>query len=1048
MKKLIKILSSLELMIVLLLLLAFVCAIATFIENDFGPLGAKSFIYGTSWFEAILVFLTISVIVNIFYFKMYSKNKFTVMMIHVSLVFLLLGASLTRYMGYEGIMTIPENSMQNRMLSTDEYIQVKVKKNDEILKEVDYKVLMTSLSQTNLDENLTILNENLNIKFLKFIPNAEEKIIYHKDGKAIVNLIVTKFDGASNFELFDKGFIDTALAVFTLNKNVKSKKPIINFLTNKNIVYIKSNLEISYSSLKGEPLGSIKANTKEELKPYYLYSVAQTRFITPEFTALGKLGVISKTKEKINKNTNLHAIVLEINYKNQNKQITLLGKGGSSEGFKKTIDIGNIELELQWGSKIIELPFALLLNKFTLERYPGSNSASSFSSDIKVYDKDLDETLEYKIYMNNTLDHKGYRFFQSSYSKDQTATILSVNKDPGRIPTYIGYFLLFVGLILNLFSKHGRFQKLSQKKYTIDNVKSKYLSQVSILLCALFLFAQTPSYATKLENNNINKIFKIDKEHADKFSTLLVQDYQGRIKPFNSLAIEIINKLSKSTKILGLNENQILLSMLIYPKLWQEVKFIRIANKRLKTILKLSEDDKLVSFSDVFDKKGNYILQIYLEKANSKKDSTKNLFDKDVIKVDERLNIAYKVFTGGFLKFFPKINDSNYLWLDPVSLNTISDLSKAQRKEIRRLMNNYLMSLKDSINNSNYIKANKNLEKIRSYQELHGQRVIKSKIKIKSEILYNKLEIFKNLTMYYLFLGLFLLFFVFIKIFKPNTNLKNITKIVLLLFVIGFLLHSFGLALRWYIAEYAPWSNSYETMIFISWAVILSGMFFSKKSNLALCTTGILSGIILFVAHLSWLEPQITTLVPVLKSYWLTIHVSVITASYGFLALSALLGFITMILYSLINKKNENETFFSILTSIEESRRINEMSMFIGLVLLVIGNFIGGIWANESWGRYWGWDPKETWTLVSIIIYTAIIHLRYIKGLNNNFIFSFLSMISFSSIIMTYFGVNYYLTGMHSYGAGDPIPIPTFVPVSVIIMFIVLIFSFRNRKVI
>ncbi|WP_226790350.1 cytochrome c biogenesis protein [Aliarcobacter butzleri] len=255
------------------------------------------------------------------------------------------------------------------------------------------------------------------------------------------------------------------------------------------------------------------------------------------------------------------------------------------------------------------------------------------------------------------------------------------------------------------------------------------------------------------------------------------------------------------------------------------------------------------------------------------------------------------------------------------------------------------------------------------------------------------------------------------------------------------------MALRWYVAGHAPWTNGYESMIYISWAIAISGIIFSKQSHLALSCTAILSGITLFVAHLSWLEPQITTLAPVLKSYWLTIHVSVITASYGFLALSCLLGFFSLILYIFANAKNENERFFRILLSIKEASRINEISILIGIILLVIGNFLGGIWANESWGRYWAWDPKETWTLISIIIYIIIIHLKYIKDVINDYVLNLLSVISYFSIIMTYFGVNYFLSGKHSYAAGEPIVIPNFVYITIVIIALTIIFSFKNRKV-
>ena len=277
--------------------------------------------------------------------------------------------------------------------------------------------------------------------------------------------------------------------------------------------------------------------------------------------------------------------------------------------------------------------------------------------------------------------------------------------------------------------------------------------------------------------------------------------------------------------------------------------------------------------------------------------------------------------------------------------------------------------------------------------------------------------------------------------------MEKIIKITLVLIIFGFALHTLGLALRWYISGHAPWSNGYESMIYIAWAITLSGIIFSKQSHLALATTSILTGITLFVAHLSWLEPQITTLAPVLKSYWLTIHVSIITASYGFLALSCLLGFITLCLFIFANPKKENDNFFKILLSIKESNRINEMAILMGLVFLIIGNFLGGIWANESWGRYWGWDPKETWTLISIIIYSIIIHLKYIKNLMGEYLLSLLSVISYFSIIMTYFGVNYFLSGKHSYAAGEAVPIPSFIYIALLVIVIVILLSYRNRRV-
>jgi cytochrome c-type biogenesis protein CcsB len=296
---------------------------------------------------------------------------------------------------------------------------------------------------------------------------------------------------------------------------------------------------------------------------------------------------------------------------------------------------------------------------------------------------------------------------------------------------------------------------------------------------------------------------------------------------------------------------------------------------------------------------------------------------------------------------------------------------------------------------------------------------------------------------FYLVMGLILLILSFVKIIQPKFKLQWFSKSAMVFLIILFIFHTIGLIIRWYISGHAPWSNGYESMIYIAWATVLAGFIFSRNSAITLAATGVLSGLILFVAHLNWMDPQVTNLVPVLKSYWLSIHVSMITASYGFLALGALLGFIALILFALRSPKNEGRINLSIL----ELNTINEMSLIVGLVLLTVGNFLGGVWANESWGRYWGWDPKETWALVSILLYAVVIHLRFIKAIYTPFIFAVVSLLVFSSIVMTYFGVNYYLAGMHSYAKGDPVPVPDFVPWTYAIIFVLILVAARNRKI-
>jgi len=261
---------------------------------------------------------------------------------------------------------------------------------------------------------------------------------------------------------------------------------------------------------------------------------------------------------------------------------------------------------------------------------------------------------------------------------------------------------------------------------------------------------------------------------------------------------------------------------------------------------------------------------------------------------------------------------------------------------------------------------------------------------------------------------------VIINIFKDNRLVKSLIKLSAFIIVLLFIYQTIGLGIRWYISGHAPWSNGYESMIYVSWATMLFGIYFGRRSALTLAATTFVTSMLLMVAHWNWMDPSIGNLVPVLDSYWLMVHVAIIVASYGPFTISMILGMIALILYSVTTKKNKKK----LKLAINEITTISEMSLTIGLVLLVIGNFLGGIWANESWGRYWGWDPKETWALISIIVYSFVLHMRIIPGLKSKYTFNMVTVFAFASILMTYLGVNHLLSGLHSYASGESASIP------------------------
>jgi cytochrome c-type biogenesis protein CcsB len=679
------------------------------------------------------------------------------------------------------------------------------------------------------------------------------------------------------------------------------------------------------------------------------------------------------------------------------------------------------------GEEKHEVPFYIYLKDFELIRYPGSQAPSEYLSYVKIIDeaKNLEE--DAGIYMNNTLKYGGYKFFQTSYDTDELGTQLTVNKDPGVEVSYMGYFLLFLGLIWNLFDKNSRFQFLLRK--------IGESTAVSILIPLFFFLASSHIKAQEYSTyvNEYLEDFKLQSAQiAIEFGTLVVQDPDGRMKPLDSQNREILYKLTGRGSWNGMTANQVILGMFSRPKLWQNLHIIKVKTPKLKAVLGMEKGQKMARFNDFFDDQGNYIIAEEVERANQLVPSRRGTYERDLIKVDERLNVAFMSIRGVLLNIYPIPSDQNNTWVDFKTMFSSFDDEELKQASGRLL---------DDAYNRNFENTTSYIEVIKKYQKEYGALVLPSDKQIETEIWYNQSNLFIKISLIYLLFGFVLLIYSLISIF--NNKVLN-KKVSVFLFVIGLVLiaiHSFGIGIRWYIGGYAPLSNTYETMIFIAFSAVIAGVFFFRKSIIAMSAAMMVAGIFIFSAYLGEIDPKITSLVPVLKSFWLSLHVSVITASYGFFGVGMLLGIFTLILFSLRNQKREH-----IDQHIQSINYINEVTLILGLSLLVIGNFLGGIWANESWGRYWGWDPKETWAYVSIIVYTIVLHMRLLKKYYSPYLFTVLSVVAFFSILMTYYGVNFYLAGLHSYATGDPVPIPSWVYYSVGSLLFLIVISYPKRK--
>lgn len=679
------------------------------------------------------------------------------------------------------------------------------------------------------------------------------------------------------------------------------------------------------------------------------------------------------------------------------------------------------------GEDKIEIPFYIALKDFTLSRYPGSRSPSEFSSDVTVIDDENNKKFDAHIYMNNTLTYGGYKFFQTSYDTDEKGTQLSVNKDPGVEIIYIGYALLFLGLVLNLFDKKSRFQSLIRK--------IKKMPIASFLFPILFLALSTESIAQKYSpfiDDYLSDYKANSKELSDAFGALVVQSPDGRMKPLDTQNREVLNKLSGRSSWQGMSANQVILGMFSRPVIWKKVEIIKVKTSKLRNLLGVDKNQKLVRFADFFDENGNYKLTGEIERANKSMPSQRGTYERDLIKVDERLNIIFMSYRGVLLTLFPLSDSDNNKWVDFKTMFATVNNSLLKRSANRLLDATYNRSFEEGVQ---YV------EGIRKYQQEFGTTIIPDQKKLDIEIWFNKTSLFIKLFIAYLIIGLMLLLYGLISIFYNRLISPKIRIFVITISSILLLVHTFGIAVRWYIGGFAPLTNTYETMIYIAYSAIVAGLFFLRRSTIALSASFMMAGIFIFAAFLGEIDPEITNLVPVLKSYWLSIHVSVITASYGFFGMGAVLGMISLLLFML-----RNRTRLHIDTHITNITHINEIVLILGLVLLVIGNFLGGIWANESWGRYWGWDPKETWAYISILVYTIVLHVHLLKKIYSPYLFAVLSMLAFISILMTYFGVNFYLTGLHSYATGDPVSVPNWAYTMVGAVCLLIAFSSPKRK--
>ncbi|MGJ8685531.1 MAG: cytochrome c biogenesis protein CcsA [Nonlabens sp.] len=1058
----VKLLISTRTMTFLLLAFAISMAIGTWIEHIYDTPTSKKWVYNAWWFSGIMFLLVLNFIGNIKRYQLLQWKKWATLTMHLSWILIIIGAGITRYISYEGMMLIREGETENSFYSDETYMSVIMQgmspDGQEMQREVKDKMLITPYDY-DYTLNEKFYDKDISIKIDTLIYDAVEGLIPSEDGKDRYLKIVEAGQGTRHDHLLkdgEKALIHNTLFGVNLDPELAAAEDVINIVENWNGYTIQTPFEGQFMRMADRMEGEVFKDSIQPLNLRSLYTIGNMQFVIPEPITAGTVGIIKSPEPT---GAKAYGIKATVTSGEESEQIELLGGKGIIKDYVD-VDINGVKMYVKYGSIMREIPFSITLEDFIADKHPGTEKAyAAFESKVIVTDS-TGSTPE-RIYMNNVLDKESYRFFQAGFDPDELGTHLSVNHDFwGKTVTYAGYYLLYLAMLALLFDPNTRFGELGRLITRVNKRKAKMMTAILVLFMSSFAIAQdgheghdhAPSdhqeqavvqssvdsqepVRTKLIQTPVSRLDSIivanmiPQEQAAKFGEVIIQD-NGRMKPASTLASELLRKISErdyyeahvGDSVVRLSPEQTLLSMMQFGNLWYEVPLIKLkrGNDSIRDILGIDRSRKYAAGMDFFKSPdGEFIgfkLAPYLDEANQS--DQKNAFQKSFIDVNSNLGLLDQVVSSSMIRIFPKPNDPGNKWYSYPELNE-AGFKATDSVLTKQFIPAYLQTLRYGKAKGDYSEADQVLASLNRFQKSYGEQVMPSENKIKAEILYNKYDIFKNLYMWYGWFGVFLIILLVAEILltKPMKELRYAIQFHKIVIIVLFIAHMIGLGLRWYISGHAPWSDAYESLLYVAWALMLFGVLLGRKSELTMAAAAFVVAIVLWVAHLNWLDPSVANIQPVLDSYWLMIHVAVIVASYGPFALAMILGIITFILMIFANEKNKKRMDLNI----KQLTYINEAAVTIGLIMLTIGNFLGGMWANESWGRYWGWDPKETWALISIFVYAIVLHLRLVPGLKSRWTYNLWSILAFLSILMTYFGVNFYLSGLHSYASGDQV---------------------------
>ena len=642
------------------------------------------------------------------------------------------------------------------------------------------------------------------------------------------------------------------------------------------------------------------------------------------------------------------------------------------------------------GMKEEKLPFSLCLQKFEAKMHDGTNAVADYSSKFTVIDGD--DKSEGEVSMNNIYSHRSYRLYQSSYDEDGKGSVLAINADPYGIPvTYTGYALLFISLVWMLFDPKGGYRKL---------LKSPLLKKGALITALILSMGNIQTLHAESATGNLQNAV-LPKETAEKFGELHIL-YNDRICPVQTFALDFCKKIYGARSYQGLTAEQVLSGWVFYGNTWASEPFIKIKSGEMKTAMNLPDYASLNTF---FNREmggytiGQYVQEYYNGQQDKFHQQAADIDGKIQIIMELREGISLKVLPYTFTKNVKATKDHPFIkagtttWFSPVD-----KLPQAVEHQHALYIRNVFSLLNGDVKAGNTSRVNEFFVKMKKYQEVSSGNSLPTNTQYKAERINNAFPFATILFMANLTLGFIALFYTIYRMTKKR-EIKALNIALPILLGVSFLALTFGLALRWIISGNIPMSNGYESMLTVAWFVMLISILMQLRIRIVMVFGFLISGFFLLVSHINQMDPAIGQMMPVLNSPLLSIHVSIIMMSYALLSLTFICGIMGICLRS----------------HGEELQALSRIFLYPALTTMGFGIFIGAIWANVSWGNYWSWDSKETWALITFMIYAVVVHTQSLPVFRKPLVYHIYITLAFLSIAMTYFGVNYFLTGMHSY---------------------------------